>query len=61
MKIIFDYRLLAIFFFLWGVLNTTDGLTESNFLNLGKGIIALTIAAYYAFPGNKVTLRYKRD
>jgi hypothetical protein len=61
MKIIFDYRLLAILFFLWGVLNTTDGITEGNLLNLGKGVIVLVIAAYYAYPGNKVILRYKVD
>lgn len=59
MMIWFDYRILALLFFLWGILNLTDGIVASNYLNIGKGVIAIAIAWYYAFPGNEVLLRYK--
>jgi hypothetical protein len=58
-KIPFDYKVMGVAFFLWGVMNFTDGVLAENWLNIGKGLVALFIGGYYFFSRQQVSIRYK--
>lgn len=59
-KIPFDYKVMGVAFFLWGVMNFADGIVNNNWLNIGKGAVALFIGGYYYFSGKRVNIRYKK-
>lgn len=60
-KIPFDYKVMGVAFFLWGVMNFADGIVNNNWLNIGKGMVALFIGGYYYFSGKRVNILYKKE
>ncbi len=59
-KIPFDYKVVGVAFFLWGVMNFTDGILYGNWLNFVKGLVAFFIAGLYYFSADKIRFLYKK-
>lgn len=55
----FDFRIVGILLFLWGVLNFTTGYIDGDHLNISKGIVAIVMAGYISYFSKKIVILYK--
>ena len=52
----FDLRIVAVLIFIWGVLNTTSGYNDLDWLNFSKGLVAIILAGYLYYHSSKLVI-----
>ncbi len=55
----FDFRILGVLLFFWGVLNFTTGYIDGDYLNMSKGVVAIAMAAYISYFSKKIIILHK--